>query len=276
LIQINSTNFSSLQAKKLFSSNHVSNEVLSVVNPNLAMAYTHFFKLLKIQLLLLGIVFSSSNLKAQEMKIIYVYDALCGWCYGFAPVMQEFQENHKDELEFELVSGGMITGQRIGPIGEVAPYISWAYKDVEKATGVVFGEQFLNETLKKGTTILNSIPLGIALSVFKTLKPKESLKFASRLQKAVYFDGIAPENIEVYSKLAAEFGLDGQDFIKKMSEQKFIDLANLDFEKSEKLGVNGFPTVFLEYKGSLQVLARGYAPFQTLEKNYLLAKTKFN
>jgi putative protein-disulfide isomerase len=60
------------------------------------------------------------------MKMLYFYDALCGWCYGFSPVMQKTAEVYQDQFEFQVVSGGMISGSRIGPIGTVAPYIKTA------------------------------------------------------------------------------------------------------------------------------------------------------
>jgi hypothetical protein len=71
-----------------------------------------------------------------QHKIIYIYDALCGWCYGFSPVMQQLQEKYAGKLEFEVLSGGMIMGLRAGPIGEVAAYIEKAYPDVESETCV--------------------------------------------------------------------------------------------------------------------------------------------
>lgn len=58
------------------------------------------------------------------MKLIYVYDALCGWCYGFSPIIKQFYKKHKNHFDsIQVVSGGMIRGERIGAIGEVAPYI---------------------------------------------------------------------------------------------------------------------------------------------------------
>jgi putative protein-disulfide isomerase len=208
------------------------------------------------------------------MKVVYVYDALCGWCYGFSPVMAKFYDKYKDSLSFEVVSGGMITGNRIGAIGEVAPYISWAYKDVEKATGVKFGNIFLNETLKKGTAIFTSIPPAIALSVFKEVDDKQSIQFAAELQKAIYFDGIEPENYEAYGMLATKFGLDANAFVSKMKETKYIKLAEADFKKSNELMVTGFPTVFFEVNGVYYKIGSGYMPFTQLEDNFLSIKSK--
>jgi putative protein-disulfide isomerase len=223
----------------------------------------------KIILITLLAINASNSVAQRKMKIVYVYDALCGWCYGFSPVMKQFQEKYKDSLSFEVISGGMITGDRIGPIGEVASYISWAYKDVEHATGVKFGTDFLEKTLKKGTAIFTSIPPAIALSVFKTLDSLQVVQFASALQKAIYFDGLESENIEAYGYLAAEFGLDSDTFILKMKDPKYRQLIEDDFRTSSLLNVTGFPTVFLEMNGSYHKIGSGYLSFDKLEINYL-------
>ncbi|WGK64834.1 DsbA family protein [Croceiramulus getboli] len=206
------------------------------------------------------------------MKIVYVYDALCGWCYGFSPVISQFQEKYKDSLDFEVISGGMITGDRIGPIGEVASYISWAYKNVEKATGVKFGSEFLNKILKDGEAIFTSIPSAIALSVFKTIDSTNSVRYACELQKAIYYDGIEPERLEVYGKIASKFGIDSESFVLTMKDSKYNQSAEDDFAKSAALGVTGFPTVFLEMEGVHHKMGSGYMPFNQLESNYLRSR----
>ncbi|MFW5658939.1 MAG: hypothetical protein ACOCZ8_03040, partial [Bacteroidota bacterium] len=44
--------------------------------------------------------------KKPTMKVIYVYDALCGWCYGFSPNIQQLHDEFGDRVDFEVVSGG--------------------------------------------------------------------------------------------------------------------------------------------------------------------------
>jgi putative protein-disulfide isomerase len=153
------------------------------------------------------------------MKLLYFYDALCGWCYGFSPVIQKAYEEYKDKMEFEVVSGGMIIGQRIGPIGHVAPYIKTAFKDVESASGVKFGEKFINDVLEEGSTVFSSIKPGIALTVFKSYHPEKQVEFARRLHKAVYYDGIEPDKISSYKYLAEEYGMDPDEFINSSKKQ---------------------------------------------------------
>ncbi len=128
-----------------------------------------------------------------------------------------------------------------------------------------FGDVFLNQTLKTGTAIFTSIPPAIALSVFKKQKPNESVAFAARLQKAIYFDGIEPEKLGEYGKLAAEFGLDATQFVAAMEKPENLALAEADFGFSSQLQVNGFPTVFIEKNGEFYMIAHGYTSFESLE-----------
>jgi putative protein-disulfide isomerase len=202
------------------------------------------------------------------MKVTYVYDALCGWCYGFSPVMEQFYQDHRSDVSFEVVSGGMITGSRIGPIGEVASYIKWAYKEVEQATGVTFGEGFLKGVLEEGTTVFTSVPLGIAMSVFKQHRPDEAVLFAGALQKAVYYDGLAPQDTAAYAPLAEAFGLDGKAFVEQMRQPESQVLAEADFRRSQQLGVSGFPTVFAEVGGDYYRLASGFTRLADLESRF--------
>jgi len=201
----------------------------------------------------------------KNYTIIYIYDALCGWCYGFSPVMQQLHEKYKNELDFTVLSGGMVTGERIGPIGQVAGYISEAYKTVENTTGVKFGEGFLNGILKEGKAIFNSIPASRALTVFKTYQPENAVAFASVLQKAIYFDGIEPENLEVYGTHAAQFGIEPKHFVLQMQQNKFVDETDEEFQQVAQWGISGFPSVIMAAQKKLYLIAQGYQSFEQLD-----------
>ena len=191
------------------------------------------------------------------MKLYYVYDALCGWCYGFSPVIQRFAKEHPD-VPIHVVSGGMITGERIGPIGEVAGYISWAYKHVEDRCGVTFGKDFLEGTMKEGTTVFTSIPPAVALVVFRELRPQDQLSFAGDLQRAIYYDGVDPADYTAYAERAAEYGVDPEKFIANCAQPAALERAEADFQLAGRWGVTGFPTVVKEENGKLSVVAQGY------------------
>jgi putative protein-disulfide isomerase len=197
-------------------------------------------------------------------KILYVYDALCGWCFGFSPVMARLSDEYKDKLTFEVISGGLMVGERVGPIGVVAPYIKNAYQDVERATGVLFGEKFVKGSLEKGTMVLNSIPPAIAMCIFRECFPEKSLAFAGLLHNMIYIEGVEPENIEVYSEYASNMGFDKVEFNTKMSDPSYLRLAQSDFERAQALRADGFPAVYFQKDNKLEKIVSGYVPYERL------------
>jgi len=42
--------------------------------------------------------------------LIYCYDAYCGWCYGFSPVIKKIAEDYKDIFDIGVFCGGMMIG----------------------------------------------------------------------------------------------------------------------------------------------------------------------
>src|SRR4051812_21753261 len=89
-----------------------------------------------------------SNLSAPfggqgAVSLYYCYDAYCGWCYGFSPVISRIAEEYKDRLTFEVLSGGMIRHETPQHFGPIARYVQTAYTRVEELTGIKFGEDFL-------------------------------------------------------------------------------------------------------------------------------------
>ncbi|MDZ4839830.1 MAG: DsbA family protein [Bacteroidota bacterium] len=206
--------------------------------------------------------------KGNEKPLIsYFYDALCGWCYGFSPIINQIFDNYNTEFEFNVISGGMITGDRIGPIGQVAPYIKTAFRDVENASGVKFGEAFLVDVLAEGTSVFTSIPAALAMVVFRIAIPDKVVSFASALQRGIYYDGIKPENFEEYGKIAAKFGLDEVEFVANMDKPETRQAAVEDFMLSSKAGITGFPTLVMFINGKAYLLAKGYSSFETVNAN---------
>ena len=201
-----------------------------------------------------------------KFSIIYVYDALCGWCYGFSPVIKKVFEKYQTQFNFEVISGGMILGEREGPIGEVAAYIKDAYKTVENTTGVKFGEIFVNEVLEDGKLYFSSEKPSIALSVFKTIYPQKAILFAHDLQSAIYYDGLDLSKDESYIVLAEKYQINGHEFIEKLNAEEFKQAAYYDFALAKQLQVTGYPAVLIKTgESNFYMIAKGYTDLESIE-----------
>lgn len=196
-------------------------------------------------------------------RLFYFYDALCGWCYGFSPVIMKLYENLKDKMDFQVVSGGMVTGERAGPIGKAAPYIKGAYKQVEQATGVNFGRAFLDK-LEEGEMIFDSHLPAAAMTVFRSYLPDQTVPFAAALQRAVYYDGMPPAEPAAYQPYIEEFDLPADRFLEQMGMNRFQQLAKEDFAVTAEFGIGGFPTTVMSRGEKAYLLNKGYVPYEPL------------
>lgn len=200
----------------------------------------------------------------EKTKLIYFYDALCGWCFGFSPVIQKIYQDNKDKYDFQIISGGMMTGERVGSINQIAPYIKTAYKRVEELSGVKFGEKYLNETLAEGTSVLNSLRPAIALSIVKALKPEQAFECAKLLHETIYVDGLGVDTDEFYSALAEKIFFDKEEFLKLMAFEEYLKLAEEDFMITKDFGINGFPTLVAEKNEKFYLVSNGFTPIENI------------
>ena len=114
--------------------------------------------------------------------------------------------------------------------------------------------------------VMGSLKPSIALAVSRDLAPGKSVEFAAAIQRAIYVDGLEPEHTEQYRPLAESFGLDADDFLKRMEFPHYEMVANKDFAQSAKWGIQGFPSVVLFHQDQGYLIARGYLPFDALDK----------
>lgn len=206
-----------------------------------------------------------------KWMIYYCYDAYCGWCYGFSPVISKFAIENKHIVDIEVLSGGMILSQPAAPISVMAPYIQKAYRSVEELTGVRFGEDFLWHIFnpEKSDWFPDSEKAAIALSIFKEYQPALQVQFASDLQYALNYEGRDLCDDEAYRHLIPKYNLPETEFYKKLSSAEYKEKARYEFALVKQLKVTGFPTLLLrQSETKFYLLARGYCDYATLVANF--------
>ena len=202
-------------------------------------------------------------------SLIYCYDAYCGWCYGFSPVMKKIWEEYKEEFSFEVLSGGMIIGEQVRPISAIAGYIKNAYKKVEELTGIKFGEDFLwhiNQP-EKSDWHMNSEKPAIALCIFKEIYPDRQIEFATDLQYALNYEGRDLDDDEAYRHLLEKYSIQPEAFYPKLKSEEYKEQAYYDFALCKQLQVEGFPQVFIQSEESkFHLIAKGYTNYEELKE----------
>jgi putative protein-disulfide isomerase len=201
--------------------------------------------------------------------ILYCYDAYCGWCYGFSPVITKIADNYKDRCSFEVLSGGMILSDNPKPIALMAGYIQKAYKTVEDHTGIKFGSDYLwhINNPDKSDWYPDSMKPAMAMAIFKEEHPDKQVAFAGSLQYALHFEGRDLCDDEAYRHLLEQYNINAESFYQKLHSEEYKEKALYEFSLVKQLQVTGFPAVLLQADESkFYLLARGYTSYESLQE----------
>ena len=204
-----------------------------------------------------------------KKTLYYCYDAYCGWCYGFSPVLKKIAETFKDSLDIEVLSGGMIIGEQVMPVDKIAPYIKSAYKRVEELSGVKFGEDYLwhINNPEQSDWQMNSEKPAIALCIFKEYYPQRQVEFASDLQFALNYEGRDLDDNEAYRHLLEKYSIQPEVFYEKLQSDEYKEQAYYEFALCKQLEVSGFPALLLQLNDlKFYLLARGFTAYEDVKE----------
>lgn len=200
--------------------------------------------------------------------LFYCYDAYCGWCYGFSPVIKKIVVEYQSQFETEVLSGGMIINEKKQPISLMAPYIQKAYTTVEELTGIKFGKDFLWHIFNPDLSdwFLDSEKSAIALCIFKEYYPHRQVEFASDLQYALNYEGRDLCDDEAYRHLLEKYSIQPEAFYNKLKSEEYKEKAHYEFQLCKQLQVTGFPCVLIQTtETKFHLLARGFTDYETLK-----------
>lgn len=177
----------------------------------------------------------------------YIYDPLCGWCYGAAPLAQAAHD--MPNVHVVLHGGGMMTGSNRR---QVTPqwhdYVLPHDQRIAELTGQPFGRPYFDKLLRDTSVMLDSAPPTAAVLAAERMANK-GYEMLHHLQRAHYEQGRKIADVAVLTQCASDIGLDSVAFA---NEYAFVIADGLaqHFKDSRallaKVGGHGFPTFVLE------------------------------
>ncbi|MFI9201554.1 DsbA family protein [Streptomyces sp. NPDC053048] len=199
------------------------------------------------------------------MKLVYVFDAYCGWSYGFAPTLAEIGRRHPD-LPVEVVSGGLFTGARRVPIREFG-YVQGANAKISEMTGVEFGAAY-ERLIADGSFVMDSEAAARGMAALRQAAPAHrAAELAEALQTAFYRDGQSLSDAGTYRAIAERAGLDADAVVAAFTAPTSRAAAEADFRHARGLRVEGFPTLLaVDGNRGAAVLAVGRATADRIDQ----------
>jgi len=198
--------------------------------------------------------------------LIYVYDPLCRWCFGFHAVMEKLQKRFQERLNIRVIPGGLAIDENAQTIQEGYPEIKGSLRQVEKMTGTCFGENF-RLLAEEGSYYYDSEPACIAQTTVNTLMPERSLDFAGKLQSALFQDGKNLNHTETFIDLISDYDLSAEKFSELYNSSSIQEKTRQQFQWVQEQNASAFPTLLLEIGSDTGLMSKGYRPYDTLESH---------
>ncbi|OGB35137.1 MAG: protein-disulfide isomerase [Burkholderiales bacterium RIFCSPLOWO2_12_FULL_61_40] len=137
--------------------------------------------------------------------VTYLFDPLCGWCYGASPVIQQLAQ--QTGIQLELAPTGLFAG---GGRTMDAAFADYAWSNdvrIAKLTGQCFTEDYRHNVLGRHGSRFDSAATTLALTAVFLTAPQRELEALKALQEARYVQGLDTCDVLVVETLLRDLGL---------------------------------------------------------------------
>jgi putative protein-disulfide isomerase len=173
----------------------------------------------------------------------YIYDPLCGWCYGAEPLV--WAAAKVDGLALRMHAGGLWPQPTRLP-DHTRRYIAQADSRVGQMSGQPYGEPYLNGLLFDPELVLESRPVIAAVLAAQSLDATKALPMLRGIQHAHYERGQHVVRKPTLRAVAAEIGLDPAAFERALETVPVDEHIAASRELMNNVGAQGFPTFVLQ------------------------------
>jgi putative protein-disulfide isomerase len=176
------------------------------------------------------------------MKLYYVHDPMCSWCWGFSPTRQIVRENLPDGIEWISLLGGLAPDSDESMTDETKGYVQKAWRTIqERIPGTEFNFDFWNKCAPRRSTY----PACRAVIAARNTSADSELSYILALQKAYYLRAMNPSDTDTHLTLANELGLDASVFEQHLLDPKTHQTLLDEIAFARSIGGDSFPSLII-------------------------------
>lgn len=200
-----------------------------------------------------------------QPRLLCFFDAMCSWCYGFAPVMDKIASHFGNRMEYLIFTGGLRPFNRETVSDEMRDYLLGTWKRIEELTGQPFG----GELMLDQDFVYDTEPASRAIVTMRHAQPGYDYSYYLTIQKAFYERGEDITREDVLAGYASVFGVTADRFQELFHSEAIKQAVLNDFGVAKQFGIQGFPTLILhrtdgQNPNALLMVGQGYAPAEDM------------
>lgn len=186
---------------------------------------------------------------SQSLRLTYLFDPLCGWCYGAAPAMAALAG--ATDVTLDLLPTGLFSGAGARPMDHGFAAYAWANDQrIARLTRQVFSDLYRRDVLADRTQMFDSGPATLALTATRESGVANELAALKATQIARYVDGRDITNLAVLADILGQLGLEEAAARVAAPDAALIALTRSRTATGSAMlrsvHANGVPTLVLE------------------------------
>lgn len=171
----------------------------------------------------------------------YLFDPLCGWCYGAAPAIARLRG--MAGVTLKALPVGLFAWEQGVPLATMRDHIRPADARIAALTGQVFSEAYFERVVGQPDGRVQSGPATQALWLAEQAQPGAALTLLPAIQQARYVDG---RDITDPAVLAALSGLDPVAIADAQTAATARAWAGEGAALLAAVGARGVPTLLMQ------------------------------
>lgn len=179
--------------------------------------------------------------------LYYVHDPMCSWCYAFGPVFTQLRAALPEAIRVERLLGGLAPDTTTPMDEAMRQRLQATWQRIEKnVPGTRFNFDFWRQCIPYRSTY-NSCRAVIAA---KAQGKAFDERMTSAIQLAYYRQARNPSKVETLIDIAAEIGLDREDFAVTIAAPETERELQRQIAFAAEIGADAYPALILELNGS--------------------------
>lgn len=210
-------------------------------------------------------------MSSRLLPITYLFDPLCGWCYGAAPQIKRLAQH--PGIELTLVPTGLFAGAGARQMDARFTTYAWSNDQrIQQLTGQPFSERYREALLNNPDGgRFDSGPSSLALTAVQLSAPVQELATLESMQEVRYVQGLDTSDAKVLAQLLRDAALPEAAERLLAPDAALLDAHQARLQQAQtlmqRLGVQGVPGLVLTEADGQQRLLRGdvlYGSFEDL------------
>ncbi|MEO6974204.1 MAG: DsbA family protein [Rhodoferax sp.] len=179
----------------------------------------------------------------------YLFDPLCGWCYGATPAVSGLLE--VPGVSVKLLPTGLFSGEGARAMDDAFANFAWSNDQrIERLTGQIFTQRYRDRVLGDRHQLFDSGPATVALTAVSLIDPVRELEALKAIQRARYVDGSDVTSLAALASLLEGLGFE-QAAVRIAHPDADLQSANrVRIDRAQALmrefSVGGVPTLIAE------------------------------